>query len=81
MNRPTHTAVCWWIDAWHEDTDEPHRKARPYPRVTCGFLVQDDDEGICLAKTWDGPDRSVEHVTMIPRGMIQRLNKTKIRWN
>ena len=81
MRRPTHTAVCWWLDAWSRDQDdEPAGPERGYVRVWSGLLVQDDEHGVCLVKGWDPEDQTGSHKSFIPRGMVRRLLRYKINW-
>lgn len=78
MKRPTHIAVVWWLDAWEGQPDK--RMTRGYERVTTGFLLADNEHGITLADTYDPPDPDVERTTFIPRGIVQRVLRWRVRW-
>jgi len=79
MKPPTHIVHVEWLDAVAEEGDSTSPTGKPYPRETCGYLLSETDEGVTIAHTWDAPDRSVEGKTCIPRGMIKRLLRWKVR--
>jgi len=81
MKRPTHVAVVWWGDAVEVSGDSTSPHMKPYPRVTTGFLLSESERGVTLSGTWDQPDQSCDGKTFIPRGMIARMLRYKVRWN
>jgi len=80
MKRPTHTATVWWLDAVDVPGDSTTPDAKPYPRVSTGFLLSETDAGLTLSGTWDQPDQSCDGKTFIPRGMVQRIRRWKVPW-
>jgi len=80
MQRPTHAAVVWWDDAWDSHGSATPKSDGPYPRVSSGLLIQDDEKGVCLAGTYDPPDKSIDGRTFIPRAVVRRLLRYKIQW-
>lgn len=77
MKKPSEVAIVWWGDAWsdNDSVTYDHESQTPYERTTVGFLIQDDDQGICLASTWDEDDGKVESRDFIPRGMVRRMKR------
>jgi len=78
--RPAYIACVWWRDAWHDFDEADGCREKGYLRVSTGLLVQDDAEGVAVAKTYDPPDKTIEHRTFIPRGMVKRVRRWKIPW-
>jgi len=79
--RPTHAAVVWWLDAVAEYGDDMviEKKEKCYLRMSCGILAHEDEEVVVLTGCYDEEDDCHSDKTTIPRGMVQRMLRYKIR--
>jgi hypothetical protein len=81
VKQPTHLAVVWWDDAWcHDEDGDEDKRAEPYPRVSFGALVQDDEKGVSLVDTYDPEPDTYSRRQFIPRAIVKRIRRFAIPW-
>lgn len=73
----TRAVMVTWIDATRGDDFAPPATAAGIERRTLGWLLRDDDEGVVLAMSDDGP-AGFERWYAIPRAYIVSVDRA--RW-
>lgn len=90
MEAPWIPVIVTWRDAYSPDhrrsKDLLRHKIDPCIRRTIGFLIRDDEENIVVAMEDDreaqdaiNTDDDLENPTIIPRGMIVKVEELTVR--
>jgi hypothetical protein len=90
MEAPWTPVIVTWRDAYSPDhrrsKDLLRHKIDPCIRRTIGFLIRDDEENVVVAMEDDreardaiNTDDDLENPTIIPRGMVVKMEELTVR--
>jgi len=63
-------AIVHWTDAMSSDDLLEDEITRDCPRVTVGWLLADDEDGVVIAADYQFKKKAWSEINTIPRGMI-----------